>query len=191
MGLIQGTVSQNADRNRSFIYWQEISVDTENNRSLVRVIPIIDTLTPAYDWNGTASGMTITINGTPYSYGNFNSNTDSGWTYSLGDSPTGRVAENIIEQLSPAYKEVYVDHNEDGSKDCSISMSFSLPSAGFGPGNVSASGTATLTLIPRGILHTKVSGIWKQGLTYVKVSGVWKQAIGVYTKVSGVWKQSI
>lgn len=81
-----------------------------------------------------------------------------------------------------------IQHNEDGSKSFGAYAEAGVNTVAV---SVSGSGSWELLNIPRGIIRTNVSGIWKQGLSYVNVNGVWKQAIGVYTNVNGTWKQSI
>lgn len=154
MSLVQGTVSQLSSKFRAYIYWQDVSASQNwkilNNGTLVRIMTLIDTTSASQNWNGTCSSLSMNINGSVKNdYGSFNSNTVSGWTYTAGTSPTGRVAENIMEQLSPAYYEVFVPHNADGTKTCWVACSYSLSSGGFGPGNVSISGSIVLPSIPR------------------------------------------
>lgn len=155
MGLIQGSVSQNTARLRSFIYFWDASPSQEwkilNNMTKVRYIPLIDTNNPSYDWNGTLSAMLTNINNViKNNYGSYNSNTTNGYTWSASNSPTGRVAESMLEATSPGYYEVDVPHNSDGTKpDCLLACSFSLPSGGYGPGNVNISGQVALASIPR------------------------------------------
>jgi hypothetical protein len=155
MGLIQGSVSQNTARLRSFIYFWDASPSQEwkilNNMTKVRYIPLVDTNNPSFDWNGTLSNMLTNINNViKNNYGSYNSNTTNGYTWSTSNSPTGRVAESMLEATSPGYYEVDVPHNSDGTKpDCLLACSFSLPSGGYGPGNVNISGQVALASIPR------------------------------------------
>lgn len=41
-----------------------------------------------------------------------------------------------------------------------------------------------------GVVHTKVSGVWKEGQVYVKVNGTWQEAETVNVKVNGAWHES-
>ncbi|MBB6451979.1 hypothetical protein HNQ94_000400 [Salirhabdus euzebyi] len=142
-GLIQGGVTQRTADYRSWIYWREVSQDIANNRTKINVQVLVDSDSSNYDWNGTVSGFEVTINGTKYTRGSFNSNSNSGFSYSASNSPTGRQAEIIDE------REVWVTHNTNGTKTVNMSSSFSLPSGGWGPGDVSISGSGTLDTIAR------------------------------------------
>ena len=154
MGLILGSVSQNSARLRAYIYWWDASPSQDwkilNNKTKIRAIPLIDTSNDSYDWNGTVANMLMNINSSiKNNYGSFNSDTTGGWTYTAANSPTGRIAENILTAVAPYY-EIDVPHNEDGTKpNCVIACSFSLPSGGYGPGNAVVSGSVALTSIPR------------------------------------------
>lgn len=160
-GLIQGSVSQLSNKFRSYLYWQIVNSQDDRiarNTSRVRIIPLIDTTSSGQDWNGTCSNFNASINGNPKSFGSFNSNSYNGWTYTNYNSPTGRYAENIIEQVGNYY-ETDVIHETDGSKTCNISCSFSLLSGGYGPGNVYISGSITLDTIPRASYITSDSNL--------------------------------
>jgi len=143
MGLIQGTVTQRGTYYRSYIYWWETEVNNANNTSRLNIQVLIDTTNTGINWNGTCSNSSYTIDGTYTGVSNFNSNTSSGWTYSAGNSPTGRASQLIMSGSK------VITHNTDGSYTANLSTYFSLPSGGYGPGNVSISGTAELTTIPR------------------------------------------
>jgi len=184
MSLIIGTVTQHTSTFRSVISYT-VSQSVSGNYSDVTAEVLVDTSSSSQDWNGTVSGMNLSINGDNQTYASFNSNSDDGWTYTAAESPTGRTAQTFKTRT------VRVTHNEDGTKTINLNTAFSLPSGGYGPGDVSVDDDVVLPAIDRGIIHTNVSGTWKQGIMYVNVSGTWKQAIGVYSNVSGTWKQSI
>jgi hypothetical protein len=142
-GVIYGSVSQNSSRLRSAIYWHTTSQDITNNTSTVTVEVLVDNSSPSYDWSGTVSSFTLTINGSTYTSGSFTSDSTNGYTYSAASSPTGRDAERIYS------KAVTISHNSDGTKTFSMSTSFSLTSGGYGPGSVSVSGSGALNTIAR------------------------------------------
>jgi hypothetical protein len=144
MGLIQGTVSQNGEHFRAWIYWVLNSQDLINNRSNISVEVLIDTTNTAYDWDGNCSSFKLSVDTNAWAPGSFNSDNTSGWTYSAANSPTGRAAQRIWNKQT-----VDIQHNADGTKSINLSSSFSLNSGGYGPGNVSISGNVTLPSIPR------------------------------------------
>jgi hypothetical protein len=50
--------------------------------------------------------------------------------------------------------------------------------------------SAASTVQNAGVVHTKVSGAWKEGQVYVKINGAWKEAETVSVKVNGTWHES-
>lgn len=160
-GLIQGSVTQHTDKFRSFLYWQVVNSQDDRiarNVSRIRIIPLVDTTSSYQDWNGNVFNCNLSINGQSKGYGTFNSNSYNGWTYTNYNSPTGRYAENILEQVGNYY-EVDVPHNTDGSKTLNIACSFSLGSGGYGPGEVRISGDIALDTIPRASYITSDSNL--------------------------------
>ena len=160
-GLVQGSVTQHTDKFRSFLYWQVVNSQDDRiarNVSRVRIIPLVDTTASYQDWDGNVFNCSLSINGQSRGYGTFNSNCDNGWTYTNYNSPTGRYAENILEQVGNYY-EIDVPHNTDGTKTLNISCSLSLGSGGWGPGEVRISGDITLDTIPRASYITSDSNL--------------------------------
>ena len=144
-GLIQGSLTQWSSRFRTFIYWYGTrdSGAIAGNYTDVTIEVLVDTTHTTQTWNGTVSNYNDNIDGDFRYLGSFNSNTTGGWTYSAGNSPTGRAAQRIGSRTRRVY------HNNDGSKSLNLSSYFELPSGTFGPGTVNISGNVTLDTIPR------------------------------------------
>lgn len=156
------------------IDWSSI-VDETNNRSNVtaKVYLVCD---PGFGLNFSATKN-----------GNTTIDLDSlNWTYSNGVSTSGGTRHLLHE------RSLYVDHNNDGTKDCSLSAWFEpeVTISGNPTGRWEVSGVATLDKIERGVMYTKVNGEWKKGQTWIKVNGTWVKAKAVFTNVNGVWQQS-
>ena len=153
-GIIQGTLTQGSEHFRSYLYWRIVNSDADRltyNRSLIRIEPLIDTTSTGWTWQGSVSNLNNTIgSNTKNDYGTFTSDNTAYWSYSASNSPTGRAAENIMSLLSTPYYEAYVYHNADGTMtNLRLACSYSLPSGGYGPGNVDVSGIVSLDTIPR------------------------------------------
>lgn len=110
---------------------EETSTNTSNNTSTVTInFWMIDDSNWYFDGWGSALTYTVTVNGTKY-------------TGKLPDHSTKTT--NIITNRTQT-----IEHDSDGTK--TISFSFSTTdstSKNYTPGTASASGTLTLTAIPR------------------------------------------
>lgn len=132
MARINGSVSSNSDAYEFYIIWEETEVNIANNTSKVTATSYIYCKAhTAYNYN--TYNHTITINGQTFT------------TSVAGIS----LSPGVVKQLASASK--VITHNADGSKSINISASSpNLPAGGgYGPSSGSASGTATLTTIPR------------------------------------------
>jgi hypothetical protein len=185
-GVIYGSVSQNSSRFRSAIYWKQTSQSIASNYTYITVEVLIDSSASAsYDWVGTCSGFDLNVNGSAQvSNASFSTNTDNGWTYSSSSSPTGRIAERIYSKSS-----IKITHNDDGKKSININTNGSIPSGGWGPGNFSASGTATLNTIPRASSLTDSTPNWTVGrnitLGISSASSSFRHEVEIYVKTEG------
>ena len=132
MARINGSVSSNSDAYEFYIIWEESDVNISNNTSKVTATSYIYCKShTAYNYN--TYNHTITIDGQTYT------------TVVEGIS----LSPGVVKQLASASK--VITHNTDGSKSINISASSpNLPAGGgYGPSSGSASGTASLTTIPR------------------------------------------
>lgn len=134
---INGTVSQNADLYTYQLYCEEKDVNNSANTSKLKVTVRIVTggsSGTTYASRYQSATHTITINGTNYTFTSGN--------YSLvGQTTTtlGSVTSNAIT------------HSDDGTKTVNVSASSPdlAQGGGYGPYSGSASGSVTLTAIPR------------------------------------------
>jgi hypothetical protein len=201
--IFNGTLSQNSTYQLPSIAWRIVSQNPATLQSTVEIRNVVRSRSSTYDWNGTVFNYILTVNGVSIQPGSFTSNSYSGWTYSsiatdLNGVMAGTIggnaiirAEEIPEALTTAAhpRQFVITHNSDGTKQVTITGSYSLNSGGYGPGNVSFNTTITLDTIPVARLRPKVGGAWKTPTaTYVKVNGVWKQANQSFVKVGGTWK---
>ena len=132
MARINGSVGSNSDAYEFYIIWEESEVNIANNTSKVTATSYIYCKAhTAYNYN--TYNHTITIDGQVFT------------TSVAGIS----LSPGVVKQLASASK--VITHNADGSKSINISASSpNLPAGGgYGPSSGSASGTATLTTIPR------------------------------------------
>lgn len=152
-GVLSGSCSQNTSRYFPKVYWKQISQSIENNTTTIRVYSVVQNDGSTYDWNGTCSSWSLVVNGVTRTLGSFTSNSDSGWTYPSGWTDGSNVVTTNKTELIPesgtTYQDFTITHNADGTKSVSLSHTYSLSSGGWGPGNVSVSGTITLNTIPR------------------------------------------
>ena len=146
------------------LYYTLNSQNLENNTSNVTYTA---TIKSRNGFSGSGAALQYTING-------------------IGGS-SGVTSVPVNTEVTLGTKTENIEHNSNG--DSSPTVTATCNSTWSGLGNASTSGLYSLPQIIRGILRTKLSGVWKSGVVYIKVSGVWKRATGVYTKVSGVWKQ--
>lgn len=117
------------------------SQNITNNTSDVSFTFKIAAITSGYNWSGWASKIkyTITINGTTY--------TDSIGSYNGSSTVTLKSGTQTIQ------------HNNDGTKTISFSFSVTDTSgASYTCGNASASGSLTLTTIPRNSTISSITG---------------------------------
>ena len=126
------SISANGSKNhhKFTLNVSENSTSTADNTSNVGFSLVLSPIQSGWDWNISGVSYTITINGTKY----------TGTIGSYNGSSTVTIRSGSLT----------VGHNSDGSK--SISFSFSITdSAGksYTPGSCSASGSMTLTKIPR------------------------------------------
>ncbi len=140
MSTINGSVSQRSDSYSFYIEWSESNIDTSSNASKV--------LATAYIYcsahTAYASGLSqkLVIDGTEFT-ATKSVNLSSGVTVALvSGSKT-------------------ITHDADGRKSITISADCDLPDGnGYGPAWGSASGTVTLTTIPRYTqIHASVSSV--------------------------------
>lgn len=122
-GTIKGTAASNG--NYLYIVWEETATSTPNNTSTVKATVYLYNGYGSYS-SGDACPWYVTIDGTK----------TSGTIYTWSGSP---VAVGTATKV--------ITHNANGSKSITISAYFDT--AGTSTGTVSASGTATLTTIPR------------------------------------------
>lgn len=134
MALITKSIYANGSRNhhRYTLYVYENSIDVSNNKSSLSFNFILSSLGGAYDWYywGQQISYSININGKVYS------------GYIPNYDGTSSVTLNSGS--------LTIEHNSDGKKDINISFSV-VDNAGqhYTSGNASASGTMSLTTIPR------------------------------------------
>lgn len=141
MGRINGTVGANSDSYEFYIMWEESEVNIANNTSKI-----------------TATSYIYCKAHTAYNYNTYNhAITIDGQTYTTAVAGISLSPGKTV-QLATGSKTV--THNSDGSKSISISASSpTLPAGdGYGPSSGSASGTATLTTIPRASSVTCADG---------------------------------
>lgn len=138
MGRINGSVSQRSDSYSFYIDWSE---------------------SKASDYISTNK---TTVNATAYIYCSAHTAWASGLSQKLIIDGTEFTATKTVD-LSPGVRVALVSgsktitHNSDGKKSVTISASCDLPDGGgWGPAWGSASGTATLTTIPRASSITAV-----------------------------------
>ena len=117
----------------------ETSYSIENNTSNLTVEVYMQRTSGSYPYNGGNYSGSVTVNGETKSY-----------------SGTLPYPSSYSEGQSRLYATLYftVGHNDDGSKTVSISSSYS---AEFSPTSGSASGSMTLTTIPRASEISSVS----------------------------------
>ena len=130
MATFYGSVSQNTSKYEFYIEASEIQTDVANNRSLVRASVKLQYKSWGWQTGNSYSGS-LSVAG------------DSGGFSYVSSQPYGSDATVTLST-----REVWVSHNADGSGSAYISASFS-PSGTYSPGYCSASGTLTLTTLPR------------------------------------------
>lgn len=143
MAEIVGSVSKNSSYYKYYIDVSETNIDTANNTSVVTA-----TLKIYTNYSGTlavryaSATHTITIDGTNY-------------TITTGEYTLGSYKTVTLGSASKT-----VTHNTDGSKIVSVSANSSdlAQGNGWGPYSGSASGTMTLTTIPRASSVTCADG---------------------------------
>ncbi len=143
MAEIVGSVSKNSSYYKYYIDVSETNIDTANNTSVVTA-----TLKIYTNYSGTlavryaSATHTITIDGTDY-------------TITTGEYTLGSYKTVTLGSASKT-----VTHNTDGSKTVSVSANSSdlAQGNGWGPYSGSASGTMTLTNIPRASSVTCADG---------------------------------
>jgi len=132
MARINGSVGANGDAYDYYIVYEETDIDISNNTSKVKAYAEIYCGDHSA-WTGYSTTHTLIIDGQTFSN-----------TLSTIDLSPGKYVK-LVEA------EKIIVHNSDGRKSIIISASSpTLPSGnGYGPVSGSASGTATLTTIPR------------------------------------------
>ena len=130
MAIFNGSVGQNTGRYAFYIEASEVQTDVTNNRSLVRAS--VKLQYKSWGWQTTNSyGGNLSIAGS-----------------SAGFSYVSNVPAASKTTITLSTREVWVSHNTDGSGSAYISATFSS-SGTYAPGYCSASGTLTLTTLPR------------------------------------------
>lgn len=129
MGRINGSVSARSDSYSFYIDWSESSVNQSNNTSVVTATAYIYcSAHTAYENN---LAQSLTIDGTTFN-----------------DVKNVNLSSGVTVALVNGSKTIA--HSNDGTKSITISASCDLPyGSGWGPDWGSASGTVTLTQIPR------------------------------------------
>lgn len=113
-------------------YCNETGTDIASNTSTISYSLKIKSGNYSYAQYGT--GWSIYINGTRVSY--------------MADNGTD-TSISANSSLTLATGTTIVTHNNDGTKTVNLSASVSMPEGSYGPGDMSCSGTWTLTTIPR------------------------------------------
>ena len=134
MALLTKSIYANGSRNhhRYTLYVYENSIDVSNNKSSLSFNFILSSLGGAYDWYywGQQISYSININGKVYS------------GYIPNYDGTSSVTLNSGS--------LTIEHNSDGKKDINISFSVvDNANQSYTSGHASASGTMSLTTIPR------------------------------------------
>jgi len=132
MARINGSVTQRQDAYEFYIIWEESDVNIANNTSKI-----------------TAKSYIYCKKHTAYNYDTYNHTiTIDGQTFTTAVDGIS-LSAGVTKELAVGSK--VIKHNDDGSKSITISASSpKLPAGnGYGPASGSASGTATLTTIPR------------------------------------------
>ena len=144
MATINGTVGRNASHWRYYLVCTEQNLDVSNNTSKVKVDVYLGATSYSRAVRGNITAThTVTINGTNYTFTTGSYTIEKNQNYLLGS-----VTSNAII------------HNNDGSKTISVSASSPdlAQASGYGPYSGSASGTITLTTIPRASSVTCADG---------------------------------
>lgn len=129
MAKINGSVSQRSDSYSFYINWSESDVSTANNTSKITATAYI--YCSAHTAWASGLSQSLTIDGTKFTA-----------------TKTVNLSSGVTVALVSGSK--IITHNADGKKSVAISASCDLPDGGgWGPAWGSASGTATLTTIPR------------------------------------------
>ena len=127
------TLTGNGIRGYSIeFYCNETGTDIASNTSTISYSLKIKSGNYSYSQYGT--GWSIYINGTRVSY-----MADNGIDTSISSNSSLTLATGTTT----------VTHNNDGTKTVNLSASVSIPEGSYGPGDMSCSGTWTLTTIPR------------------------------------------
>lgn len=102
--------------------------------------------------NTSTISYSLKIKSGNYSYAQYG----TGWSIYINGSRVSYMADNGIDtslsansSLTLATGTTTVTHNNDGTKTVNLSASVSMPEGSYGPGDMSCSGTWTLTTIPR------------------------------------------
>lgn len=102
--------------------------------------------------NTSTISYTLKIYSNNYSYAEYG----TGYSIYINGTRVAYVADNGIDTSLSAHSSLLlksgtttVTHNNDGTKTVNLSASVSMPEGSYGPGDMSCSGTWTLTTIPR------------------------------------------
>lgn len=102
--------------------------------------------------NTSTISYSLKIKSGNYSYSQYG----TGWSIYINGTRVSYMADNGIDtsisansSLTLATGTTTVTHNNDGTKTVNLSASVSMPEGSYGPGDMSCSGTWTLTTIPR------------------------------------------
>lgn len=102
--------------------------------------------------NTSTISYTLKIYSNNYSYAEYG----TGYSIYINGTRVAYVADNGIDTSLSAHSSLLlksgtttVPHNNDGTKTVNLSASVSMPEGSYGPGDMSCSGTWTLTTIPR------------------------------------------
>lgn len=102
--------------------------------------------------NTSTISYSLKIKSGNYSYAQYG----TGWSIYINGTRVSYMADNGIDtsisansSLTLATGTTTVTHNNDGTKTVNLSASVSMPEGSYGPGDMSCSGTWTLTTIPR------------------------------------------
>lgn len=131
MATINGSVSRNSDSYTFYIEWSESRASDYISTNKTTVTATAYVSCSAHTAWASGLSQSLTIDGTTFT-----------------DTKTVNLSSGVTVALISGSKTI--THNTDGSKSITISANCDLPyGSGWGPDGGTASGTATLTTIPR------------------------------------------
>lgn len=180
-GSKYGSVSQRSSVYRTHIYWYVKSSNPMTNKSKVNVALYIDRVNTAYQFEGTVSGISITVNSTSFTKANYYQRAyNSNWS------------SNHIKIFST---DIDITHNSVGAANINIAAACTIKAGGWGPGLCKINSTGfnldTLDRNPPSVTNLRTYTLGKTTLVYdvtaVKASGMdW----AMYSLNGGSWINS-